>query len=111
MFAPIYSNLHRSIIATNASKTTFYRWLCGATPNLKLLATLDDKLGIKLDILYVNKFNKTAKQLTQTNEFDKITEILSLSGLGLEDKALLGDYHKNRIWKKNTLFTIGESDD
>jgi len=104
MFAPIYTNLHNSITATNAVKTTFYRWLCGATPDLKILAILDYKLGIKLDIPYVNEFVKTAKQLSDTNELAKIHELLSVSRLGGDDKKLLGDYHKNRIWKNSSLF-------
>ena len=112
MFAPIYLNLRNSIFATGAVKSTFYRWLCGAEPSLRHLAALDERLSITITISYLNKFIKTAKELNQTNELEKISKILSSSTLEGEDMLLLADYHKNRIWKKTTDFlTLEDSSD
>ena len=102
MFAPIYLNLQNSIFATGAVKSTFYRWLCGHAPSLRHLAALDERLSITITISYVNKFIKTAKELNQTNEMEKVSKILNSSTLENEDVLLLADYHKNRIWKKTT---------
>lgn len=100
MFAPIYLNLQRSVFATGASKTTFYRWLCGAEPSLRHLAALAERLSIQITIPYLNKFNKAALQLARTDELQKISTILEASGLAPEDITLLSEYHKKRIWKK-----------
>jgi len=100
MFALIHKNLHRDEIAIFISKTTFHRWLNGGTPHLWHLNALDKALKTNTTIAYVQKFSNVALQLSQTNELSKVSEILSTSGLNDDEKSLLGDHHKRRIWRK-----------
>lgn len=110
MFALIHKNLHRKEIAASLSKTAFHRWLNGGTPHLKNLSNCDAILGTNITIEYARKFSAVALQLFQTNEVDKVHIILSKSYLNDDDKSLLGDHHKKRIWRKLALVDDGVHD-
>ena len=99
MFATIHKNLHRKEIASSVSKSSFYRWLNGNTPHLKNLSACDAFLGTKITLEYARKFSAVALQLSQTYEAAKVGMILDKSYLCECDKTLLGDYHKDRIWR------------
>ncbi|MGE4396073.1 MAG: hypothetical protein AB7D34_01310 [Sulfurimonas sp.] len=102
MFALIHKNLYREKIATFVSKTTFHRWLNGGSPHLAHLSACDEILNTDSTVAYVRKFTGVAKQLSETNELQKVNEILKISGLEKDDITLLENHHKNRIWRKNT---------
>lgn len=105
MFALIHSNLHRQKIAIFVSKTTFHRWLNGGSPHLKHLAACDEILNTETTIAYVKNFNHVALQLSQTKDLAKISKIIETSNLSSDDKSLLGDHHKKRVWREHNQFS------
>lgn len=102
MFALIHKNLRTDRVAIFISKSTFYRWLNGTKPMLWHLSALDEAFKTNTSLAYVRKFSNMALQLSVTNETTKVVELLSSCSLLEEDKKLLGNYHKNRIWGKST---------
>jgi len=119
MFAIIHINLHTDRIAHFINKSTFSRWCNGGSPSFVVLSKINEILNLHLTLEYVAKFSRIALQLSNTNEPAKINEILKLSYIEEDDKKLLADYHKNRIWRNlrhdcmsknnNNLFDMLES--
>jgi len=109
MFAKIHKNLYTDKVAIFISKTTFYRWLNGMSPNLWHIAALDESLQTNTTIAYARIFTSTALQLSKTSSLQTVKEIVAKAKLDEEDKTLLAEHHKKRIWRdQKTLLDYSE---
>lgn len=100
MFAKLQQNLHREMIATHISKSSFYRWLNGGEPHFALLSKANRLLSTDTTLNYVDRFYTAAKQLSQTNELNKVKGIVDKAYLKDDDAKLLKEHHLKRIWRE-----------
>lgn len=99
LFATIYSNLQSQKIANFLTKTTYYRWLNGSMPHISIIYKCNEILHNDMPLAYIHNFITVASKLKNTNELEKVTEIVKNSSIKEEDKKLLSEYHKRRVWR------------
>jgi hypothetical protein len=107
-FCRIYNDVTAFTDATEIGKSTVYRWLHGTPPSLPHINQIQKFLNIQLSVDYVIEFNKISKQAAEINEIDLLQEIVNESKLTQNDKIIISDFHKKRIWHRTDAFLDGD---
>jgi len=68
-------------------------------PHLSIIYKCNEILSNEMPLSYIYNFITVADKLKKTNELAKVADIVKSSSLEEDDKKLLSEYHKRRVWR------------